>query len=345
MLCKSIFYPSPTDGYYEKITNALRIKEVVWFANEPRLVSLSLVRDIGDEVGKVGWQINAGVSELSIYGKDSHPRGTIRIPKYLEVYVDEVYPPDYNAQPRWIYIPIVLTLEEPYMGLSALSNKKVRGGVSAMNFKYKGPGTLGCLVQLKTDNTIYALSNWHVFVNSNGILGDKIMHPSRYHGGHSHKDTIGHLVWYRLDYYMDAALAQMDTNIDALGGNLNFDSLKNPITPKIGMEVTKTGASTQTTVGTVVAFLSSVAVNHPEYPSGRRVFRDQIKCKLEADSGDSGAVITTPEGHVLGLLFAGNPISNTYCLANRLAFDKEIEGGIAQGIQNIGIQPIVNLYH
>jgi len=65
------------------------------------------------------------------------------------------------------------------------------GGVS-IGHKDITAGTLGCLV--KKNETVYILSNNHVLANSNeGEIGDAILQPGPYDGGHFPEDRIAEL--------------------------------------------------------------------------------------------------------------------------------------------------------
>ena len=78
--------------------------------------------------------------------------------------------------------------------------------------------------------------------------------------------------------------------------------------------VTKTGRTTGTTWGRITAAeMSGIRV---QYGARTALFRNQIEiestsCLPFSQGGDSGSLVITPEGEVIGLLFAGTDIGGT----------------------------------
>lgn len=328
---------------YKIIKKELEAHELNWFEGEDRLLSLSVVEN-EDSPDGIPWRIKAEVLSEHVRPNQLLSNEDFNIPSSLVIDNSELgqLPDEISGQGR-LKIDVVVKAQKPYRGLSPSEVRPLTGGISSMNYKYKGPGTLGCVIRLKDDAVNYILSNWHVFANSNGELGDAILQPCRYDGGHSDKNAVGQLVWYRLDSYMDAAIARVSDEITIKNGtccNTNFSSRVHPYAK---MKIQKCGRSTGLTKGIIVDFPSTIRVDHEEYPNTYKVFKDQIKLKLEAEIGDSGAIVTTFDGNVVGLLFAGN--LDGYCLANPLDFSRKIDNGDLSCMDDFSKEPHIESYN
>jgi len=119
---------------------------------------------------------------------------------------------------------------------------------------------------------------------------------------------------------VDAAIARefgsgvVSPEIRNLGIPLGFRDLE------LGDKVMKSGRTTETTRGTVVVVEATASVS---YGTGKGIaqFRDQFIIESDDVSkfsagGDSGSVILTEDGFMVGLLFAG---SDTETIANRMS--------------------------
>ena len=187
-------------------------------------------------------------------------------------------------------------------------------------------GTIGARV---TDSTnVYALSNNHVYANSNNATeGDPILQPGAYDGSTAINDTIGTLfAFVPIDFsegasnYVDAAIALSST--DDLGNATPTDGYGTPKSgtaeATIGMKVLKYGRTTGLTKGKVYAINVTVDVT---YDSGVARFVNQIIITPGTFSagGDSGSLVVidskrSDDHHkAVGLLFAG---SQFYTIAN-----------------------------
>ncbi|WP_456402058.1 hypothetical protein [Hydrogenimonas sp.] len=192
-------------------------------------------------------------------------------------------------------------------------------------------GTFGALVEDRCCKGIFILSNNHVLANSNAAsYGDPILQPGRVDGGTYPADMIAKLHRFvpihfnnpRRYNLVDAALARpLDTrnviaSIVALGVPTGVDEAAP------GMEVTKSGRTTQTTTGKVKGVNVSIRVG---YGSGKvGYFRNQILTTAMSQGGDSGSLLLSKrEKRAVGLLFAGssavtihNNISNVMMALN-----------------------------
>ena len=176
-------------------------------------------------------------------------------------------------------------------------------------------GTFGCMVRDTTyPGRHYILSNNHVLANSNAArVGDAILQPGRVDGGQNPADRIASLSRFipirfgslQNHNLVDAAIAQ-PTDMRNV-----FASIKNQGIPKgieeatLGMPVTKTGRTTETTNGTVTAVNATVAVNFGS--AGTAYFKNQFMTADMSDGGDSGSVVLSRNSKkIVGLLFAGS---------------------------------------
>ena len=191
-------------------------------------------------------------------------------------------------------------------------------------------GTIGCRVKDGQGN-VYALSNNHVYANSNkASIGDNVLQPGPYDGGQDPGDAIGTLHDFEPIKFdgsnntIDAAIALSST------GQVGYatpsdDGYGTPgtttVEASVGQPVQKFGRTTAWTRGTVSEFNVTVDVCYKT--------AGPFRCKLAArfvdqtaitpgsfsGGGDSGSLIVTDDANKnpVGLLFAG---SDTRTLAN-----------------------------
>lgn len=182
-------------------------------------------------------------------------------------------------------------------------------------------GTIGARV---TDgNTVYALSNNHVYANENSAdIGDNVLQPGPFDGGIDTADVIGTLAGFvTIDFStsanntVDAAIAS--TQILNLGNATPCDGYGTPkaetASPSINLKVTKYGRTTGETNGQITAINATVNIG---YDSGTARFVNQIIIEPGNFSagGDSGSLIVVngkgkakaDDRKPVGLLFAGS---------------------------------------
>jgi hypothetical protein len=205
-------------------------------------------------------------------------------------------------------------------------------------------GTIGCRV---TDGTnVYALSNNHVYANSNlAAIGDNVLQPGSYDGGQDPGDAIGTLDDFEPIKFcnpyptncsnntIDAAIAKSTTGL--LGNATPSDGYGLPKTETaqaaVGLRVMKYGRTTGRTKGRIYAVNATVNIN---YGSGIARFVNQIVITPGSFSagGDSGSLIVVERGsntrRPVGLLFAG---SSSVTIANPIGpvltrFGVDIDG-------------------
>jgi hypothetical protein len=180
-------------------------------------------------------------------------------------------------------------------------------------------GTIGCRV---TDGiNVYALSNNHVYANSNNAsIGDDVWQPGRVDGGKD-GDEIGTLAAFveikfdGTENFVDAAIARSTTDLldnatpsdgyDVPNSTIFVESQDDPL---LGLAVQKYGRTTGLTKGSVSGVNATVNVS---YGVGTAVFANQIVIFGQrgqfSRGGDSGSLIVTNDEDCkpVGLLFAG----------------------------------------
>jgi hypothetical protein len=212
------------------------------------------------------------------------------------------------------------------------------GGISCGHFAITA-GTLGCLVRGRSaprSNRLMVLSNNHVLANSNGgPLGASILQPGSFDGGKNPADRIA-----ILERFVPINFAAGSSNIvdcatgwawpDRVrkelmyisGGVIRYFRVgSTPVAALPGMQVGKSGRTTQLTRGGVTAVNVTINVNF----GGGRVarFTNQIAVRTPGSNfsagGDSGSLIWSWDARraPVALLFAGgggttfgNPIAS-----------------------------------
>jgi hypothetical protein len=206
-------------------------------------------------------------------------------------------------------------------------------------------GTISARVKDSSGN-VYALSNNHVYANSNNAtIGDDVLQPGPYDGGADPADKIGVLYDFEpIDFtfsgvnYIDAAIAKSST--DLLDNSTLPDGYGTPNSEtkeaSIGLPVQKYGRTTSLTHGKISAINVYVEVCYAQiwgFCIRSAYFYEQMQISGTGFSGagDSGSLIVTDDANKnpVGLLFAG---SDTTTFANRIdlvlnAFGVTIDDG------------------
>lgn len=180
-------------------------------------------------------------------------------------------------------------------------------------------GTLGAKVKDASGN-VYALSNNHVFANSNdATLGDPILQPGPYDGGTYPADLLGVLHDFEPIKFdgsnntMDAAIMRPTTrtlSASTLGGEYTPSSTI--VSPTLNTSVKKYGRTTALTTGTIAEVNVTVNVCYAVRgifctKSARFVGQFTVTPGSFSAGGDSGSLIVTSSGNnPVGLLFAGS---------------------------------------
>ncbi len=192
--------------------------------------------------------------------------------------------------------------------------RPAKPGYSMGHFRITA-GTFGCLVRdACAPCRIYILSNNHVLANSNAaVIGDRILQPGRVDGGSVARDTIARLARFvRIRFndpaahnLVDAAIAQPIDLRDVTASIVGLGIPKGTVEATLGMVVTKSGRTTETTTGRVIGVDATIAVGYGA--SGTAYFRNQILTTGMSQGGDSGSLLLERgTGAATGLLFAGS---------------------------------------
>jgi len=265
----------------------------------------------------------------------------------FRVYVEAKRPLDDIANP----VPkIVGPLETDVIPIGSLKPqpahqrlRPIQPGCSLGNVKVTG-GTLGCIVRKRGGGPErFILSNAHVLAGSaQAAVGDEIVQPAIADGGVSGPDRIATLkAFIPFDYasdgfpnMVDAALAEIVS--PGIAYQLAFMGTANgpsrvSKSVRVGMRVQKTGRSTGHSWGKVIDtdFQAIVPYPDPDNPAKLRnvLFRDQVLCTRFTDAGDSGALVLSSSGKVVGLHFAGSDDVSVFNRINIVfdALDIELE--------------------
>ncbi|WP_159650950.1 hypothetical protein [Vibrio atypicus] len=213
---------------------------------------------------------------------------------------------------------------EPSVDPTARFDRPVPIGISS-GHPLITAGTIGARV---TDGiNVYALSNNHVFSNSNdAFIGDNIIQPGSYDGGSESSDTFATLhafvpiLFDGSDNVMDAAIAISDES--SLTTSTPEDGYGTPSSTVVaaspGQAVMKYGRTTGFTQGSVDSINATVNVCYEGSSSctklARFVGQVIITPGTFSAGGDSGSLIVTSSGNnPVGLLFAG---SSSYTIAS-----------------------------
>lgn len=199
------------------------------------------------------------------------------------------------------------------------------GGISIGHFRITA-GTQGCLVRGRSaprNARLMVLSNNHVLANVNaGALGDAIVQPGPFDGGHAPADQVA-----VLERFVPINFSGGNNTVDCAtgwawpdrvrrelmyvsGGVIRYFTIGGvPVAALPGMNVGKSGRTTQLTSGRITAIGVTVNVNY----GGGRVghFVNQMSIRAASGDfsagGDSGSLIWTWDARraPVGLLFAG----------------------------------------
>ena len=200
------------------------------------------------------------------------------------------------------------------------------GGISC-GHRLITAGTLGCLVRGRSaprNARLMILSNNHVLANVNaGPINESILQPGPYDGGHHPADQVAVLERFININFAAGASNTVDCAtawawpdrvrrelMYLSGGAVQlFNVGTTPVAPTLGMQVGKSGRTTQLTRGSITAIGVTINVNY----GGGRVghFIDQIAVRSPSgdfsQGGDSGSLIWTWDARraPVALLFAG----------------------------------------
>ena len=204
----------------------------------------------------------------------------------------------------------IIQLSEPFKAYDR--QKKIRplqGGIS-IGHRDIGAGTLSLIVKDKETNQPLLLSNNHVLANVNrGKKGDPIFQPAVFDAQEAGISlevvgTLERFVPLTNNVTVDAAVASLNVSYKT-GLYGIYPEVRGEIEPQVNLNIQKSGRTTDTTYGTIIATNVEAEVYYDSTPIK---IRDCFAAKIQAAPGDSGSLITTQgsEKKVIGLLFAGS---------------------------------------
>jgi len=177
-------------------------------------------------------------------------------------------------------------------------------------------GTFGCLVRDTCCKATYILSNNHVLANSNlASFNDPILQQGSYDGGSHPEDLIAKLhKFIPINFndpknynLVDAALARPTNVQNVMASIVALGIPKGVEEATLGMDVVKSGRTTETTSGSVTGV--NVSINVSYGPGKVAYFRNQILTSVMSKGGDSGSLLLSKKDHkAVGLLFAGSSV-------------------------------------
>ncbi len=202
--------------------------------------------------------------------------------------------------------------------------RPAKPGYSIGHFRVTA-GTFGCLVRsIRFPHRIYMLSNNHVLANSNAAkIGDPILQPGTHDGGSLPGDIIARLSRFKRIRFndpenfnlVDAAIARPRGRRNVVASIAGIGIPKGTIEATLGMEVIKSGRTTEVTVGKVTGIDATFAVDFGS--PGFAYFRNQIVTTNMSQGGDSGSLLLSEKtSEATGLLFAG---SNRVTIHNNIS--------------------------
>lgn len=181
-------------------------------------------------------------------------------------------------------------------------------------------------------NTIYLLSNNHVFADLNrGVAGDEIDQPGRVDGGTS-TDRVATLARFHplklngAANPIDAAIASVDAGVDCTTSICSIGTISGVADAKEDQFVRKHGRTTGYTEGQIddLSFDVTIQMDHND-PTKWALFTNQIRIARTpgypafALPGDSGSLVVDRDSQsAIGLFFAC-PSDGSYGIANRLS--------------------------
>jgi len=189
-------------------------------------------------------------------------------------------------------------------------------------------GTIGCRV---TDGgNVYALSNNHVYANSNkATIGDNVLQPGSVDGGLDPDHAIGTLADFEPIEFsrgarneIDAAVALTSTGMVGTAtpdGGYGIPS-STTVEAVLYQPVQKYGRTTELTRGEIIGVNVTVRVGYGLGKTAKFVKQIMVESGTRfIGGGDSGSLLVTDDSNrnPVGLLFAGNS-AGTMAIANRI---------------------------
>jgi hypothetical protein len=188
----------------------------------------------------------------------------------------------------------------------------LRGGISISDEYHYAAGTLGGKVKDRATGSEMILSNWHVLVGEwTAWPGQRIYQPGRLDGGTS-ADTVATLTRDAMAANLDAAVATLTGVRRLINDQVDFGPVKGVGRARPGMEVVKSGRTSEKTYGRVTGVEGTMVM---PYGYIDRIIRNvvtidqRVPGEQVSSAGDSGSWwLDTATRQVIGLHFAGSDV-------------------------------------
>jgi hypothetical protein len=278
------------------------------------------------------WTMGRGIQGIGIGEKITDGEKLQEL--VLKIYVQKKKPRTKvkNLVPRHVQLPglpekIPTDVEEIGIVKREPNTTRVRPAIPGFSIGHVrvSAGTLGCVVRKRGDaKTLYVLSNSHVLADEGlGAKGDTILQPGKYDGGKPATDVLAELAdWVAFQFASTGYSNLVDAAIAKVKGARNVTSAIRLLgvpagvnrTVTRGMQVQKTGRTTDYTVGVVkdINYRTAFEYKKPGGGKGRVGFRDQVLCTRYTAPGDSGSAVLNMDREVVGLHFAGSDSSSIF---------------------------------
>ncbi len=183
-------------------------------------------------------------------------------------------------------------------------------------------GTLGAIIKLKNQKGLFGISNWHVLLNKNGELLDKIFRP-RLHGvktrQRKEETFFGKVVFGIINKNIEVGLFRIENKKLITKDPEVRNKLMGIEKPKMGKKIYKRGFNSEKKEGVIRS--NNVTVKAFIAKGYNEIFKKQIQLKKMSEDGDSGSVLFNKNRNVVGLLFAADDKEqNSFSYANRIDY-------------------------
>jgi hypothetical protein len=262
-----------------------------------------------------------GVREVAVGVKEVNGKPTDVVA--FRVYVvqkkaDAEVPPAEKIPPQVLGVPTDVVLEANTRLIEDSDKyRPLLGGIQIGNDTSSGTGTLGCIAQLTSDNSMVMLSNHHVMMSGGAAVGEKVGQPEISCCCCCKGNIIGTVLNALDNTLVDCAIARITDQpgfimeVVDIGLLLGSAPLVGASTVLPNDRVRKRGKRTELTIGTVLT---------PSMSTATKTNQIEIVPTAEfprfAYYGDSGSVVVNDANQVVGLLWSIDSATETRGYAN-----------------------------
>jgi hypothetical protein len=287
----------------ERLAEYVRLSDLLPQA-KAILMAYPGVREVAVGVKEEGGKLTEVVA-FRVYVAQKKPEGAI--------------PPGQMIPPQVLGVPTDVVLEPaPRLIEDTDKYRPLLGGVQIGNDTSSGTGTLGCIAQLTTDNSLVMLSNHHVMMSGGASVGEKIGQPEISCCCCCKGNIVGTVLNALDNALVDCAIARITDQpgfimeVVDIGLLLGSAPLVGGSTVAPLDRVRKRGKRTELTIGTVV----TPSMSPGSGKTNQIEIRPTAEFKRFAYFGDSGSVVVNDANQVVGLLYAIDGATETLGYAN-----------------------------